>query len=364
MAASRHVLQFYYETVALQSRVLPQCSINNSILWQFKLNRSCYTPLCSAYQKNLTNKMIQKCSLCTVAVATVFCVNDDAALCTSCDTKFHNNPIASRHVRRPLESAHICSTSGTSNSHEDHAVPQFPAATTAVEISSKPIQTAPFTNLFDDIFPMPPSFVGDDDLFSAAVDINPIPSSTDLLDFDFDCIVPSLPENELQTGPFMLHESATATAASPLSPTPVDPLIKSQCSRSTSNRMVPQFFSTNDNDDAFTDEEEEPEEDPTDVDFCVATRRSGAYRARRDTLRTVASTVASDLYYDTEPALTREQRVARYKQKRARRTFRKTIRYQSRKAYAEIRPRIKGRFVSPEEYAAWKAQQDAVVPSC
>lgn len=25
--------------------------------------------------------------------------------------------------------------------------------------------------------------------------------------------------------------------------------------------------------------------------------------------------------------------------------------------YAEVRPRIKGRFVSPEEYAAYKAQQ-------
>lgn len=66
-----------------------------------------------------------------------------------------------------------------------------------------------------------------------------------------------------------------------------------------------------------------------------------------------------------EPELTRAERVARYKEKRAKRNFSKTIRYQSRKAYAEIRPRIKGRFVSPEEYAAYiKGQQepDAVVP--
>ena len=66
-----------------------------------------------------------------------------------------------------------------------------------------------------------------------------------------------------------------------------------------------------------------------------------------------------------EPELTRAERVARYKEKRAKRNFSKTIRYQSRKAYAEIRPRIKGRFVSPEEYAAYiKSQQesDAVVP--
>lgn len=40
----------------------------------------------------------------------------------------------------------------------------------------------------------------------------------------------------------------------------------------------------------------------------------------------------------------REARVLRYREKRKNRKFQKTIRYHSRKAYAEIRPRIKGRF--------------------
>ncbi|KAJ9522812.1 hypothetical protein QJQ45_019800 [Haematococcus lacustris] len=52
--------------------------------------------------------------------------------------------------------------------------------------------------------------------------------------------------------------------------------------------------------------------------------------------------------------LTREQRVARYREKRKTRKFEKTIRYASRKAYAEVRPRIKGRFATREEVAAWK----------
>lgn len=63
--------------------------------------------------------------------------------------------------------------------------------------------------------------------------------------------------------------------------------------------------------------------------------------------------------------LTREQRVARYREKRKNRKFEKTIRYASRKAYAEIRPRIKGRFARKEEIEAWKAAhggEDAVVP--
>ena len=40
----------------------------------------------------------------------------------------------------------------------------------------------------------------------------------------------------------------------------------------------------------------------------------------------------------------REARVLRYREKRKNRRFEKTIRYASRKAYAETRPRIKGRF--------------------
>lgn len=42
--------------------------------------------------------------------------------------------------------------------------------------------------------------------------------------------------------------------------------------------------------------------------------------------------------------LDREARVMRYREKRKNRKFEKTIRYASRKAYAETRPRIKGRF--------------------
>lgn len=47
----------------------------------------------------------------------------------------------------------------------------------------------------------------------------------------------------------------------------------------------------------------------------------------------------------------REARVMRYREKRKNRKFEKTIRYASRKAYAEKRPRIKGRFAKRTESA-------------
>lgn len=63
-------------------------------------------------------------------------------------------------------------------------------------------------------------------------------------------------------------------------------------------------------------------------------------------------------------AADREARVLRYREKRKNRKFEKTIRYASRKAYAETRPRIKGRFAKRSEAAADRFGGYGVVPSC
>ncbi|CAL9203482.1 zinc finger protein CONSTANS-LIKE 5-like [Musa acuminata AAA Group] len=56
----------------------------------------------------------------------------------------------------------------------------------------------------------------------------------------------------------------------------------------------------------------------------------------------------------------REARVMRYREKRKNRRFEKTIRYASRKAYAETRPRIKGRFA---KRASIEAEVDRIYSS-
>lgn len=71
-----------------------------------------------------------------------------------------------------------------------------------------------------------------------------------------------------------------------------------------------------------------------------------------------------------EAAINRRERIQLYREKRKNRKFEKTIRYASRKAYAEVRPRIKGRFATPAEVAQMKADaaarsamdEDGVVP--
>jgi hypothetical protein len=63
----------------------------------------------------------------------------------------------------------------------------------------------------------------------------------------------------------------------------------------------------------------------------------------------------------------REARLMRYREKRKNRRFEKTIRYASRKAYAETRPRIKGRFAKRADHDtdvdADDAEVEAAVPS-
>lgn len=76
---------------------------------------------------------------------------------------------------------------------------------------------------------------------------------------------------------------------------------------------------------------------------CTRRKAAGAAAAR-------APAAALD-----DASMDRAARVARWREKRLNRKFVKTIRYQSRKAYADIRPRIKGRFARKEEVEAWKA---------
>jgi hypothetical protein len=62
----------------------------------------------------------------------------------------------------------------------------------------------------------------------------------------------------------------------------------------------------------------------------------------------------------------REARLMRYREKRKNRRFEKTIRYASRKAYAESRPRVKGRFAKRADNDADDAEAEAeahAVPS-
>ena len=77
------------------------------------------------------------------------------------------------------------------------------------------------------------------------------------------------------------------------------------------------------------------------MSFCGSTFTDAASAVPGDAAAAAANGGSAS---GADPAVDREAKVMRYKEKRKRRRYEKQIRYASRKAYAEMRPRVKGRF--------------------
>ena len=103
---------------------------------------------------------------------------------------------------------------------------------------------------------------------------------------------------------------------------------------------------------AFSAEEEDEEQQPSKA---FSAMRSKASVARHNSAPAFQMPAAIVKVSKEQAAINRAERVALYRMKRKSRKFEKTIRYASRKAYAEVRPRIKGRFATPAEMEAMRA---------
>jgi hypothetical protein len=335
------------------------------------------------------------CALCAAVPAAVFCANDDAALCGPCDASFHANPLTARHQRRPLAPAAPAASAGSapSDSADDVAVvPQCGPPAPAPRAPAPASTAGAASTMFDDFFGAAAAFIDD-----PAEDAYPAPAdflSGDLADgedplmcFRFDGVVPQHGGADLfttappaPTAPAAAYYNPFIKPAAPAAAAP-HPMLVPQLEAGEPAARAPLYLDLDDSEEEgaggaggraplagppapryLEDDDEEEYDDDEERAFRRVARRaplSLATRARRG-----VDPAALPALGEPEVQLTREQRVQRYKEKRARRNFRKTIRYQSRKAYAEIRPRIKGRFVSPEEYAAYTAGgHDAVVPA-
>lgn len=279
------------------------------------------------------HERVWMCEVCEQAPAAVTCKADAAALCVTCDADIHSaNPVARRHERVPVEpffdSAEsiikssalsnflvvpaVDNSNDTKNNHHHHD---------EAEAASWLIPNPNFSSKLMDAPDLKPG----DMLFS---DVDPF------LDFDY---------------PNPFHSAGTDSVV-PVQTKPVSaPIIN----RSTENCF--------------------------DIDFCKSKLSAFSYPTHSLSQSVSSSDVGvvpdgnsmSDISYPfgrnmcADPNITvsgttnqvatqlcgtdREARVLRYREKRKNRKFEKTIRYASRKAYAETRPRIKGRFAKRTE---------------
>ncbi|XP_057524057.1 zinc finger protein CONSTANS-LIKE 4-like [Amaranthus tricolor] len=278
------------------------------------------------------------CEVCENAPATVTCKADAAHLCATCDHDIHSaNPLAQRHDRVPLSPFYDPSDHHSSDADEAAAKSaainklfgdDYYSDADEAEAASWLVLNA---NKQDD---QPKSI---DYLFSGGGndghdDMDPY------LDFDFG--VETKPETDLSSDGVVPDPDQKVHTQ----------MIQHQPSMFALSTFNPHF--NNNHFDGFENTSAACKSFPlssyttqpslshsmssSSMDFGVVPD-AGA-------MADVASTGFDKQQQMKMIGMDREARVLRYREKRKNRKFEKTIRYASRKAYAETRPRIKGRF--------------------
>jgi hypothetical protein len=355
---------------------------------------------------------IKVCELCSKDVAAVYCKNDAAYLCSSCDTATHvGNPLASRHEIIPaVEAAAQChsmsqqpcfSHQPSGSMQHGGAMPPPPAAAAAraleqarsesmavasrpgddacsvlcgVSESSPAAETAGARNGHYQPGVVPPAIelpktgiLAKDALAKSiwgkefeAFELDN--SWLDRLDmgFDFDDILSDEPSPTQAPSPDALVPSLKGSDGSgevPMLPN-TQPLVADALALPTHDHFV-----------GLSSSKPWMQDVPTLVPTPSSATVPVSLPSPPSSEGTAPSIMTGAGAFDGNgDNLTRAERVQRYREKRKNRKFEKTIRYASRKAYAEVRPRIKGRFAKREEVQAWKAAQvamnggDMVVP--
>ncbi|XP_027331300.1 zinc finger protein CONSTANS-LIKE 5 [Abrus precatorius] len=283
------------------------------------------------------HERVWMCEVCEQAPAAVTCKADAAALCVTCDSDIHSaNPLARRHERVPVEpfldsadsivKASVAASFGFIVPSDD-AVASDGFAHDDADAAAWLIPNPDFGSKLMDA-----PDIKSKELFFAEMD--------PFLDFDY--------SNSFQNN--HNHNSAGNDSVVPVQTKPAPalaPLINHQS------------------------------ESCFDIDFCRSKLSSFNYPSQSLSQSVSSSSLdvgvvpdgntVSEISYSMGRngsdvsggssgqgatqlcGMDREARVLRYREKRKNRKFEKTIRYASRKAYAETRPRIKGRFAKRTE---------------
>ncbi|KAJ1433524.1 CCT domain [Sesbania bispinosa] len=283
------------------------------------------------------HERVWMCEVCEQAPASVTCKADAAALCVTCDSDIHSaNPLARRHERVPVE-------------------PFFESAESIVKSSAAS---------FNFVVPNDDGFNQDD--AEAAAWLIPNPNfGSKLMD------APDIKSREMffsEMDPFLDFDYSNSFQNNNHNSAVNDSVVPVQTKPAPAPAPAP--LMNHHSEGCF------------DIDFCRSKLSSFNYNSQSLSQSVSSSSLdvgvvpegntVSEISYpfgmnssDSSGMVSggssqgqgvtqlcgmdREARVLRYREKRKNRKFEKTIRYASRKAYAETRPRIKGRFAKRTE---------------
>ncbi|KAK6944259.1 B-box-type zinc finger [Dillenia turbinata] len=290
----------------------------------------------------LRHERVWMCEVCEQAPASVTCKADAAALCVTCDNDIHSaNPLARRHDRFPIVpflDSPITSPSiaiagkffsgAGDNDGDDVTDTTTTTATCHHEENEAGSWLIPNPNpKLLAAFDMKPS-----DLLITEVD--------PFLDFEYpnlqtennlaDSIVPV----RIQTPNLISnHNSSPNCFDVDFAQPKLSPFTNSYFNQSMSSSDVGVV----------------PDNGNSQSDASYSFATSQINRGSAISALSSSSTATAINQNSSSIGLDRKARVLRYREKRKNRKFEKTIRYASRKAYAETRPRIKGRFAKRTE---------------
>ncbi|CAN6200919.1 unnamed protein product [Urochloa humidicola] len=308
----------------------------------------------------LGHERVWMCEVCELAPAAVTCKADAAVLCAACDADIHDaNPLARRHARVPVApigseaataaavEAMLFGTGEPAAASEADEPPQHAAAghhhhhhqhgeehALNLNVEAKDMK---LDYLFSDLDPYLsveiPRFQHHAD---SVVPSGVVPGAGAAVELDFTCGIGVKPSS---------YSSYTATSLA-------------HSGSSSEVGVVPEAFCGGGG-GSF------------ELDFTRP--KPHAYMPYTATPQSHSAVSSVDVEAvapergDMAPAArpvplvgeSREARLMRYREKRKNRRFEKTIRYASRKAYAETRPRIKGRFAKRADNDADADEADA-----
>ncbi|KAM6552833.1 hypothetical protein CsatB_013595 [Cannabis sativa] len=315
---------------------------------------SCDTKIHCANKLASRHERVWVCEVCEQAPAAVTCKADAASLCVSCDADIHSaNPLAQRHERVPVEPFYDSTDSivRSSAALNFFAVPASGACSDETGGGACRNDEASLPWMISN-----PNF--DSKLMVAATAAEEeeepnvvVKSSTDnlffsemdsFLDFDYSNTI---------------HSSSITDSVVPvkIKPNPPSSIVNNSencfdidfCRSKLSSFNYPAQCLSQSVSSSSIDVGIVPDGNSiSEISFSFG--GSLNQNSSTDPLPSISASTNS-----SEPTqlcgLDREARVLRYKEKRKNRRFEKTIRYASRKAYAETRPRIKGRFAKRTE---------------
>lgn len=264
------------------------------------------------------------CEVCEQAPAHVTCKADAAALCVTCDRDIHSaNPLARRHERVPITPFYdsVAVKPGAVNFLEDRFLSDVDGDTDG---SREEAEAASW------LLPNPPNTHNNKVMESQDLKTGQFifPEMDPYLDLDYGSVDPKLEAQE--------QNSSGTDGVVPVQSKP--PLLHDHCFDMEFSASKPYSYAYNTHQCLSQSVSSSSLDVGVVPDGNTMTEISDSYTkpmsaATESTNRPVQISAAD-----------REARVLRYREKRKNRKFEKTIRYASRKAYAETRPRIKGRF--------------------